>query len=428
MDRARCTIIFLQKPGRDSILRPVLLANSRSFGYSYRASAPRFGAQRGNSIVSTGKKILCIVLGLGLAAGLMMLFFTARTADAGTPPSVIASPTPSVSPAVQTADADTSPAPSPTSEAIPIDEDSDINAPVTVLDPDTLTQIVEDYLREHDLSGNGITISYCYTGTGEIWLYNGDNFSEGASFYKLPLSMLLNSALARGELTPESKVCGMNVMYALERMLVYSDNTVAEYLLSMYDYAELRALGAQLAGLSEESCPLAYEKTNSYSPRFMLGLLLELYRNSEDYPDMIDCMLRASPGHFFRLTLEGQYDVAQKYGSRAPALNAAAIVYTPRPFLLTVLTMNVGGAENVLGDLAELFAEYTLTLDDALDLLSDDEQQRAAAQLGTAAVDPSVNPLPIYAAASDEYYAQQTQEYTKAALRESEAAADDPRS
>lgn len=358
----------------------------------------------------------------------MVLFFTARTADAGTPPSVTVSPTPSVSPAVQTADADTSPAPSPISEVIPIDEDSDINAPVTVLDPDTLTQIVEDYLREHDLSGNGITISYCYTGTGEIWLYNGDNFSLGASLYKLPLSMLIDNALACGELTPESQLYGMNVMYALERMLVYSDNIVAEYLLDLYSLSEVRAFGAQLAGLSEDSYPLAYTSANDYSPRYMLGLLLELYRNSEDYPDMIDYMLRASPGHFFRLTLEGQYDVAQKYGSRAPALNAAAIVYTPRPFLLTVLTMNVEGAENALGDLAELFAEYTLTLDDALDSLSKAEQRRAAAQLDAVSVDPAKSILPIYTAASDEYYAQQTQEYTEAALCESEAAAEGPRS
>ena len=375
--------------------------------------------------MSIGKKILCIALGFGLAAGLAALFFTARTADADTSsPSVTASSTPTASPAAPNAGSSTTLSPSPAPEAQP----ADVNAPVAVLDGDALTEIVEDYLRENDLSGNGITISYCYTGTGEIWLYNGDNFSEGASFYKLPLSMLLDSALARGELTPESKVCGMNVMYALERMLVYSDNTVAEYLLSMYDYAELRALGAQLAGLSEENCPLAYEKTNSYSPRFMLGLLLELYRNSEDYPDMIDYMLRASPGHFFRLTLEGQYDVAQKYGSRVPALNAAAIVYTPRPFLLTVLTMNVGGAENVLGDLAGLFAEYTLTLDEALGSLSNDEQQRAAAQLDAVSVDPAKNALPIYTAASDEYYAQQTQEYIEATLRKSNTAADDPRS
>lgn len=404
------------------MLCPVLLANSRRFGYS-NAAAPGSGAQRRISIVSFKKKILCLVLALALLAGLTVLLISAvRTPDTDTPPSVTASPTPSATPEAPAVDA--TPAPTATPEPQPADTDT----PVTVIDSDALTALVENYLRENNRSGSGIAISYCYTGTGEIWLYNGDNFSEGASFYKLPLSMLIDSALARGELTPESKVCGMNVMYALERMLVYSDNTVAEYLLSMYDYAELRALGAQLAGLSEESCPLAYEKTNSYSARFMLGLLLKLYRNSKDYPDMIDYMLRASPGHFFRLTLEGQYDVAQKYGSHLPTLNSAAIIYTPRPFLLTVLTANSGGAEIVLGDMAELFAEYTLTLDETFDSLSETEQQRAAAQLGTVSVDPSKNPLPIYTAASDEYYAQQTQDYTEAALRESKTTTEEPRS
>ena len=93
-----------------------------------------------------------------------------------------------------------------------------------------------------------------------------------------------------------------------------------------------------------------------------------------------------------------------------------------------MLTASSGGAEVVLGDMAELFAEYTLTLDETFDSLSESEQQRATAQFDAAAVDPSKNPLPIYTAASDEYYAKQTQDYTEAALRESESAAEEPRS
>lgn len=404
------------------MLCPVLLANSRRFGYS-NAAAPGSGAQRRISIVSFKKKILCLVLALALLAGLTVLLISAvRTPDTDTPPSVTASPTPSATPEAPAADA--TPAPTATPEAQPADTDT----PVTVIDSDALTALVDNYLRENNRSGSGIAISYCYTGTGEIWLYNGDTFFEGASLYKLPLSMLIDNRIARGDLTPKSELCGMNVMYALERMLVYSDNTVAECLLGLYDSAELRALDAQMAGLSEESCPAAYARTNDYSPRLMLGLLLELYRHSEDYPDVIDYMLLASPGRFFRLTLEGQYDVAQKYGSHLPTLNSAAIIYTPHPFLLTVLTASSGGAEVVLGDMAELFAEYTLTLDETFDSLSESEQQRATAQFDAAAVDPSKNPLPIYTAASDEYYAQQTQDYTEAALRESETTTEEPRS
>ena len=325
------------------------------------------------------KKILFLILALVVLIGLLALLISVvRTPDSDTLPSATASPTPSATPEAQPADPSPTPSPTP-----------DTSKPITVIDSDALTELVENYLRENNRSGNGI---------------------------------------ARGDLTPESELCGMNVMYALERMLVYSDNTVAECLLGLYDSAELRALGAQMAGLSEESCPAAYARTNDYSPRLMLGLLLELYRHSEDYPDVIDYMLLASPGRFFRLTLEGQYDVAQKYGSHLPTLNSAAIIYTPHPFLLTVLTASSGGAEVVLGDMAELFAEYTLTLDETFDSLSESEQQRATAQFDAAAVDPSKNPLPIYTAASDEYYAQQTQDYTEAALRESESAAEEPRS
>ena len=108
-------------------------------------------------------------------------------------------------------------------------------------------------------------------------------------------------------------------------------------------------------------------------------------------------------------------------------MNCAAIVYTPQPFLLTVLTSSVSSAETVLGELAELFTDYTLSLDGELEALSKAEQQRAAGQLNTVSVIPAESSVPILTAASSELYAAQTQDFNDlAAAFVSETAAPTP--
>ena len=288
---------------------------------------------------------------------------------------------------------------------------ADAAKPVTVIDGDALTTLVEDYLEENSITPDRVAISYCYTATGEIWMYNADRLSPGASFYKLPLSMGIDRDITAGKLLPGQKFHGMRILYAMERMLVDSNNPVAEEMLSYFGDTPFSSIVMELAGLPEDICPVADITKNEYSPRLMLGILLELYRNAELYPEVINFMIQASPERFFRTTLEDRYIVAQKYGSSVPHMNCAAIVYTPQPFLLTVLTSNVSSAETVLGDLAELFADYTLSLDEEFDALSKTERRRAAGQLDTTSVIPPESSVPILTAASSEQYATQTQEF-----------------
>lgn len=300
-------------------------------------------------------------------------------------------------------------------------EDETEPEPVLLLDTDALTALVEDYMEEKNLDPNRIAVSYCYTGTGEIWMYNGDLFFPGASLYKLPLGMRIASALADGELTPESRIYGYRVGEGLERMLVKSSNSAGEALIRFFDGQNFRAYAASMGNLSETAYPMAYDSTNWYSPRLLLGILLELYRNEEAYPGVIGYMLRANPGEYFRKTLEGEYDVAQKYGSAVPTLNTAGIIYTPRPILLSVLTTALPNAESILGDLAERFAEYTLSLDETLNELDEETLDRAAAQLETTAVSPADSALPILTAFSSEENAEQAETFNAAVAAEAKA-------
>lgn len=299
--------------------------------------------------------------------------------------------------------------------------------PVTVIDGGALTALVESYLEENSVDPDRVAISYCYTATGEIWMYNADRFSPGASFYKLPLSMGVDRDITAGKILPGEKFHGTRILSAMERILVNSNNPAAEDLLQYFDDTPFRSIVMELAGLPEEICPVDSIGGNEYSPRLMLGILLELYRNAGLYPEVINFMIQANPERFFRSTLEGRYIVAQKYGSSVPHMNCAAIVYTPQPFLLTVLTSSVSSAETVLGDLAELFTDYTLSLDEELEALSKAEQQRAAGQLDTVSVNPAESSVPILTAASSELYAMQTQEFNDlAAAFVSEIAAPTP--
>ena len=54
-----------------------------------------------------------------------------------------------------------------------------------------------------------------------------------------------------------------------------------------------------------------------FNNRYMTSVMETLYSDPDSYPNVIDCLLRAEPTHYFRLSqsIDGVYDVAQKYGS-----------------------------------------------------------------------------------------------------------------
>ena len=68
--------------------------------------------------------------------------------------------------------------------------------------------------------------------------------------------------------------------------------------------------------------------------------------------------------------MNGEYEVAQKYGNyidrrNVEYNNATGIIYTPHPFVLTVMTENLGITHEVMWDLAVIMKDYTLGLDEA---------------------------------------------------------------
>ncbi|MBR4578474.1 MAG: serine hydrolase [Oscillospiraceae bacterium] len=253
------------------------------------------------------------------------------------------------------------------------EEDDELNH---LLDLQELDGLVSQFIHERGINENNLEIAFCYTGTGETYFRNADKYIIGASLYKLSLNMGLARKVAAGELQQSDSIYGMDISYIERRSLVYSDNAVSEALIGYFaPFRDYRLMQAEIAGIPEEELPEEYFSSNTFSARFMLGVLQELWSNTDNYPNVVECMLEANPGEYFRRSMDGKYTVAQKYGGGDGYLHTAGIIYTPTPILLVVMSYRVTKAETVIADLAKLMTDYSLTLDQRRDTILEERAE-----------------------------------------------------
>lgn len=243
-----------------------------------------------------------------------------------------------------------------------------------VLDSDELKKLIEDFLDERGIAHDRFRLGYTYTGTNETWYYNGDVWSYSASVYKLPLMMMLAQKVANGELKQDDKVCGVDLTYAETSVLTYSNNDYAHVMIHYFDSErDYRQQQVKMSDVPVEDIPERYYVSSHFSPRFVIGVLRNLYENPDQFPNIVECLKVAMPGQYLSRTLGDKYEVAQKYGAYEQFNNIAGIVYMPHPIFIAINTTWVGNAEQVLADAGKLLADYTLTLDARLE-----EREKAA--------------------------------------------------
>lgn len=243
-----------------------------------------------------------------------------------------------------------------------------------VLDSDELKKLIEDFLDERGIAHDRFRLGYTYTGTNETWYYNGDVWSYSASVYKLPLMMMLAQKVANGELKQDDKVCGVDLTYAETSVLTYSNNDYAHVMIHYFDSErDYREQQVKMSDVPVEDIPERYYVSSHFSPRFVIGVLRNLYENPDQFPNIVECLKDAMPGQYLSRTLGDKYEVAQKYGAYEQFNNIAGIVYMPHPIFIAINTTWVGNAEQVLADAGKLLADYTLTLDARLE-----EREKAA--------------------------------------------------
>ena len=241
-----------------------------------------------------------------------------------------------------------------------------------VIDPAEIEALFDAYISENDLDPELISVAYIYTGTEEHWYHLEDKWYYSASLYKVPLAMLLAEKVYNGEMTQESEIYGMTLESIEEEILTNSNNPIAySMLLYLGEPDQSRRLFCRYSDLPEDYYSWDFYGSSCFTARYMSDVLFRLYRQPEMFPNVTDCLKRAQPGHYFRLRIGDEYEIAQKYGyyceeDGSEWSHTAGIVFTPVPFILTVMTRYGGIGETIIADLAAIFCDYTLLLDERI--------------------------------------------------------------
>lgn len=238
-----------------------------------------------------------------------------------------------------------------------------------LMDANEIQKRFDDYIKKNDLNPDIISVGYVYLDTDETWYHNEDMWYESASLYKVPLMMLYAEQEAHGLMNPQSTIYGWTLGQVEEESLVYSNNEIAYSAMQFLgDPSEVRQRFEKFASLPKDYYTGDFIWYSCFTAKFMTEVMKTLYENPDEYPHVADYLKQAQPGHYFKLHLQDcPYDIAQKYGSYegfdGKCYNhTAGIFYTPHPFILTVMTRYSGIAENIIGDLAKLFYEYSIEL------------------------------------------------------------------
>ncbi len=259
-----------------------------------------------------------------------------------------------------------------------------------IFNDEELDRMVEDFITEHKLKKENFSIGFVYTATGDTWYYNPDTWYYPGSMYKIPLMMLLAEQVSSGMLAQDDMIEGISVSQYEEYILTYSNNDYAHKMrayLGEKDDKVWRKAAMAYASMPEDSYNPDYLDYSYFSARYLTEVLTTLYNGGEErFPNIIPCMLKANPGHYFGLSSQmSGYEIAQKYGSFIDNNNrnwngTAGIIYTPNPIILTVMTLDAPSYEKVIGDAAVMMTDYALKVDGDLEryLQAQAEKEEAA--------------------------------------------------
>ncbi len=254
----------------------------------------------------------------------------------------------------------------------------------SILDDTVLTSKVESFLKEWDIDPEQISVGYCYTATGDSWYYNGEEWFYPASMYKVPLMMLVAEKEYNGEITQDTEIHGEKLSRIEELILTHSNNDWAHIIRDYMGGDDVwREEAKKFAQLKEEDYDPDYLDYCYFNNMYMTQVMETLYFEKERFPNVIECLLAAEPGEYYKSTLEDKYEIAQKYGSfqdsRGEWFNhCSAIIYTPNPCIVTVMTSNVTKYETIIAKLGDILVDYTLQLDTQLESHKQQLEEAAA--------------------------------------------------
>ncbi len=264
----------------------------------------------------------------------------------------------------------------------------------SVVDKAELEALMEDYLASHDVNGGNMSIGFCYTATGERWYYNDDCWYYAGSMYKVPLMMLMAEKVKSGEITEDTEIQGMSLKEAQDLILIKSNNEWA-HIMRRYlgGDAVWREESKKYSSMKEEDYNPDFIQYGYVNPVYVVDVFNTLYQNPDDYPGVLEDLLQASPGEYLRRNLDGQYEIAQKYGALEEFYHIGGIIYTPNPIIVTVMTKFSFSVDELMGDAASMLVDYSLKLDERLEKLKAQPEVTAEPE-ATPEPTPQTTPAP----------------------------------
>lgn len=220
-----------------------------------------------------------------------------------------------------------------------------------------LEDIMEQFRTEYGLDENNFAMAYYATGTGDAYGFQVDSYREAGYTYMVPLNIVLYDKENAGEIRSDDYVGTYYIPYLHEFTLTDSDVPMAKTM--WQDIGEYREYREFITRFSNQSYTEEYYSENVFNIRYVMNLLWHIYDHSADYEKMLEFMGEAYPGEAFDLHLENRLNVAHKYSGEDGVYNDMGVIYTKEPFLLAAFSQNVGHAEEMLGALSELLADYT---------------------------------------------------------------------
>ena len=260
---------------------------------------------------------------------------------------------------------------------------------LSIIKPEELQAMVDDYISSHGLNKEHISIGYCYTETGDTWLYNPDKWYYSASMYKVPLFMVMAEREYKGEYTQDSDINGMKLKDLEDMVLVNSNNYYAHHVMNylgdsptetMEGNRRCRELYLPYGDLPRDYYEDNFFDYSYFTARFMTNVMKTLYFENERFPGIVERLKKAQPNEYFNKKLESRYEVAQKYGALVdvkgvPFNHTAGIIYMPHPIILVVMTDYMGLSDETIADMALLFEDYSLDLDSKLSKFKEEEAE-----------------------------------------------------
>ena len=230
--------------------------------------------------------------------------------------------------------------------------------------------LIQTIMGQNGLNENNFGFFYYNVNQHIGYEYNENQYFQGASTIKVPVSMLYYDKINAGTMTKESTLkytqdsyeagagptaarykVGSSVPlgFLIEQAIVNSDNTAVNIMIKNLGYSNCKK---EIQKYSDEEMPADYYTSNVITPEFEFDIITYLYNNSNNYTELLEYMKKSSNGEYLKGQLP-QYEVAHKYGSYSGNVHDYGIIYGKETYIVGIYTDGIANADDLIASIAK---------------------------------------------------------------------------